>query len=77
MNTAAFRLLSLVLAVTTSATSYNIALAGSLSDGIDNIFGKLTGAEQPEFLDPDEAFIVSAEVVSKDVINVRLKVADG
>ena len=60
MNTAAFRLLSLVLAVTTSATSYNIVLAGSLSDGIDNIFGKLTGAEQPEFLDPDEAFIVSA-----------------
>ena len=77
MNTAAFRLLSLVLAVTTSATSYNIALAGSLSDGIDNIFGKLTGAEQPEFLDPDEAFIVSAEVVSKDVINVRWKIADG
>jgi len=62
MNMAALRLLALVLAVTTSATFFNLASAGSLSDGIDNIFGKLTGAEQPEFLDPDEAFIVSAEV---------------
>jgi thiol:disulfide interchange protein DsbD len=77
MNMAAFRLLALVLTVTTSATFFNIASAGSLSDGIDNIFGKLTGAEQPEFLDPDEAFIVSAEAVSGNEINVQWQIADG
>jgi len=77
MNMAAFRLLALVLAVTTSATSYNIVLAGSLSDSIDNIFGKLIGGEQPEFLDPDKAFIVSAEAVSENVINVQWQIAEG
>ena len=74
---AALRLLALVLAVTTSATFFNLASAGSLSDGIDNIFGRLTDAEQPEFLDPDEAFIVSAEAVSGNVINVQWQIADG
>jgi len=77
MKMAVLRLLALVLAVTTSATFYSIASADTFSDGIDNIFGKLTGAEQPEFLDPEEAFIVSAEVISKDVINVRWQIADG
>lgn len=77
MNTAALRLLAIVLAVTPLATSNNIASAGSLSDGIDNIFGKLTGAEQPEFLDPDKAFIVSAEAVSKNVIIVQWQIAEG
>ena len=77
MNIAALRLLALVLAVTTSATFFNIASAGSLSDGIDNIFGTIIGAEQPEFLDPEEAFIVSAEAISEDVINVRWQIAEG
>lgn len=77
MNMAALRLLALVLAVTTLATSYNIASADSLSDGIDNIYGKLTGAEQPEFLDPDKAFIVSADAVSENVINVQWQIAEG
>ena len=77
MIMAAFRLLALVLAVTISATFFNLASAGSLSDGIDNIFGKLTGAEQPEFLDPDEAFIISAEAVSGNVVNVHWQIADG
>ncbi len=77
MNRVALRLLAFVLAITTLATSYNIASAGSLSDGIDNIFGKLTGAEQPEFLDPDKAFIVSAKAVSENVIIVQWQIAEG
>ncbi len=77
MNMAALRLLALVLAVTTSAIFFNIASAGSLSDGIDNIFGKLTRAEQAEFLDPEEAFIVSAEAISGNVINVQWQIAEG
>jgi len=77
MNMAAHRLLALVLAVTTSASFINVASAGSLSDGIDNIFGKLTGTEQPEFLDPEDAFIVSAEAVSENVVNVRWQIAEG
>ena len=77
MNMAALRLLALVLAVTTSATFFNLASAGSLTDGIDNIFGRFTDAEQAEFLDPDVAFIISAEVVSGNVINVQWQIADG
>ena len=77
MKMAALRLLALVLAVTTSATFCSIASANTFSDGIDNIFGKLTGAEQPEFMDPDEAFIVSAKAVSENVIKVQWQVADG
>ena len=77
MKMAALRLLALVLAVTTSATFFSIASANIFSDGIDNIFGKLTGAEQPEFMDPDEAFIVSAKAVSENVIKVQWQVADG
>lgn len=77
MNRAALRLLAFVLAVTTLAISYNTASAGSLSDGIDNIFGKLTGAEQPEFLDPDKAFIVSAKSVSENIIIVQWQIAEG
>ena len=77
MKMAALRLLALVLAVTTSATFFSIASANTFSDGIDNIFGKLTGAEQPEFMDPDEAFIVSAKAVSENVIKVQWQVADG
>jgi thioredoxin:protein disulfide reductase len=77
MNMAAFRLLALVVAVTTSVIFINVASAGSLSDGIDKIFGKLTGSEQPEFLDPEEAFIVSAEAVSENVINVHWQIAEG
>jgi thiol:disulfide interchange protein DsbD len=77
MNMAALRLLALVLTVTTSATFFNITSAGSLSDGIDNIFGRFTEAKQPEFLDPDEAFIVSAGAVSGNVIYVQWQIADG
>jgi thiol:disulfide interchange protein DsbD len=77
MKMAVLRLLALVLAVTTSATFYSVASADTFSDGIDNIFGKLTGAEQPEFLDPEEAFIVSAKVVSENVISVQWQIADG
>lgn len=77
MNIAALRLLALVLAVTTSATFFSTASANTFSDGIDNIFGKLTGAKHPEFLDPEEAFIVSAKAVSENVINVQWQIADG
>ena len=54
MIMAVLRLLALVLSVTTSASFYSVASADTFSDGIDNIFGKLTGAEQPEFLDPED-----------------------
>jgi len=77
MKMAALRLLALVLAVTTSATFFSIASANTFSDGIDKLFGKLIGAEQPEFMDPDEAFIVSAKAVSENVIKVQWQVADG
>ena len=77
MNMAVLRLLALVLAVTTSATFFSIASANTFSDGIDNIFGKLTGAKHPEFLDPEEAFIVSAKAVSENVIKVQWQIADG
>ena len=77
MNMAALRLLALVLAVITSATFISVSSAGSLSDGIDNIFGELVGAEQLEFLDPEDAFIVSAEAVSENVINVNWQIAEG
>ncbi len=77
MKMAVFRLLALVLAVTTSATFFSIASADTFSDGIDNIFSKLTGAEQPEFLDPEEAFIVSAKAVSENIISVQWQIAEG
>ena len=77
MNMAAIRLLALSLAVVTSATFLNIASAGSLSDGIDNIFGRFTEVEQPEFLDPEDAFAVSVKAVSRNVINVHWQVAEG
>ena len=77
MKMAVFRLLALVLAVTTSATFFSIASADTFSDGIDNIFSKLTGAEQPGFLDPEEAFIVSAKAVSENVISVQWQIAEG
>ncbi len=77
MNMAVLRLLALVLAVTTSATFFSIASANTFSDSIDNIFGKLTGAKHPEFLDPEEAFIVSAKAVSENVIKVQWQIADG
>lgn len=77
MKMAALRLLALVLAVTTSAAFFNVASADTFSDGIDNIFGKLTGAEQPEFLDPEDAFIVSAKAVSENVISVQWQIAEG
>ena len=77
MKMAVLRLLALVLSVTTTATFYSVASADTFSDGIDNIFGKLTGAEQPEFLDPEEAFIVSANAVSENLISVQWQIADG
>ena len=77
MNMAVLRLLAFVLAVTTSATFFSIASANTFSDGIDNIFGKLTEAKHPEFLDPEEAFIVSAKAVSENVIKVQWQIADG
>ena len=77
MKMAALRLLALALLVTTTATFYSVASADTFSDGVDNIFGKLTGAEQPEFLDPEEAFIVSAKAVSENLISVQWQIADG
>ena len=77
MNMAVPRFLAVVLAVTTSATFFNVASAGSFSDRVDNIFGKLTGAEQPEFLDPEKAFIVSVEAASENEINVHWQIAEG
>jgi thiol:disulfide interchange protein len=77
MNMSALRLLSLVLTVITASTFYTNASAKSLSEGIDNIFSKLSGTEQLEFLDPEDAFIVSVDVVSMDKIKVHWQIADG
>ncbi len=77
MTMAVFRLPALALAVITSLMFCNISSAKSLAEGIDDIFGQLTGAGQPEFLDPDDAFILSAEVVSRDVVNVHWEIAEG
>ena len=60
MNMAVFRLPAFSLAVITSLIFCNISSAKSLAEGIDNIFDQLTGAGQPEFLDPADAFILSA-----------------
>lgn len=77
MNMAVFRLPAFSLAVITSLIFCNISSAKSLAEGIDNIFDQLTGAGQPEFLDPDDAFILSAEVVSRDAVNVHWGIAEG
>ncbi len=77
MNMEVFRLPALALAVITSLMFCNISSAKSLAEGIDDIFGQLTGAGPPEFLDPDDAFILSAEVVSRDVVNVHWEIAEG
>jgi len=77
MNMAVFRLPAFCLAVITSLIFCNISSAKSLVEGIDNIFDQLTGAGQPEFLDPDDAFILSAEVVSRDAVNVHWGIAEG
>ncbi len=74
---ATLRLPALVLVVTASTIFFNIASAGSLSDEIDNLFGKFTKDKQAEFLDPEEAFIISAAAVSENVINVQWQIAEG
>ena len=77
MNMATFRLLALALSVFTSFIFCNISPAISLTEGIDDIFGQLTRAGQPEFLDPDDAFILSTEVVSENLVNVHWEIAEG
>jgi len=77
MNMSALRLLSLVLTVITASTFYTNASAKSFSEGINNIYSQLSGTEQPEFLDPEDAFIVSVDVVSMDKIKVHWQIADG
>ena len=77
MNMATFRLLAFALSVFTSLIFCNITPAKSLTEGIDDIFGQLTGAGQPEFLDPDDAFILSTEVVSGNLVNVHWEIAEG
>ena len=73
----ALRLLALVVSVITVSTFYTNSSAKSLSEGINNIFGRLSGTEQPEFLDPDDAFIASVDVVSSERINVHWQIAEG
>lgn len=77
MNISALRLLALVLAVITSSAFYNTSTAKSFSERIDNIFGQFSGDNQSEFLDPEDAFIISVDVVSMDKINVHWKIAEG
>ncbi|MCK5669293.1 MAG: protein-disulfide reductase DsbD N-terminal domain-containing protein, partial [Gammaproteobacteria bacterium] len=77
MNMSALRLLALVLSVITASTFYTHSSAKSLSEGINNIFGRLSGTEQLEFLDPEDAFIVSVDVISMDKINVHWQIAEG
>ncbi len=77
MNVAAPRLLTLILSAIILLISFNVVAANSLSDGIDNIFGQLVADDQPEFLDPDDAFIVSAEALSANSVLVRWEIADG
>lgn len=77
MNMSALRLLALVVSVITTSTFYTHSSAKSLSEGINNIFNRLGGTEQPEFLDPDDAFIASVDVVSLDRINVHWQIAEG
>lgn len=77
MNIVVPRLLALILSVITLSASCHVAAANSLSEGIDNIFGQLVSDDQPEFLDPDDAFIVTAEAVAEDAVLVRWEIADG
>ena len=77
MNMAVIRLPAFVLAVITSLIFSEISSAKSLAEGIDKLFVQLTEASQPEFLDPDDAFILSAEAVSRDVVNVHWEIAEG
>ena len=77
MNIAVIRLPAFVLAVITSLIFSEISSAKSLAEGIDKLFVQLTEASQPEFLDPDDAFILSAEAVSRDVVNVHWEIAEG
>ena len=77
MNMSALRLLALVVSVITTSTFYTHSSAKSLSEGINNIFSRLGGTEQPEFLDPDDAFIASVDVVSSERINVHWQIAEG
>ena len=60
MNMAVIRLPAFVLAVITSLIFSEISSAKSLAEGIDKLFVQLTEASQPEFLDPDDSFILSA-----------------
>lgn len=77
MNISVLRLLAFVLAVILSSTFYTNTSAKSISEGIDSIFGQLSGTDQPEFLDPEEAFIVSVDAVAMDKINVHWEIAEG
>lgn len=77
MNITTDRLYALTFAIITSIIFLTTASAASLSDSVDNVFSKFTGIQQDEFLDPDDAFIVSAEAISENVINVHWQIADG
>jgi thiol:disulfide interchange protein DsbD len=77
MNISVLRLLALALAVITSSTFYTNTSAKSLSEGIDSLFSQLGGTDLPEFLDPEEAFIVSVDAVAMDKINLHWEIAEG
>lgn len=77
MNMIIVRLLSLVLTVTTLSTFYSVLSADSFAERLDNVFGQLASNEQAEFLDPEEAFIISAKVESENVVRVHWQIAEG
>lgn len=77
MNISVLRLLAFALAVILSSTFYTNTSAKSISEGIDSIFGQLSGTDQPEFLETEEAFIVSVDAVAMDKINLHWEIAEG
>jgi len=53
--------------------------AGEFNDRLEQVFADLANSapEEPDFLDPDEAFIISAEVLSADQLQFSWEIADG
>jgi len=53
--------------------------AGQFNEQLEQVFADLANGdpEEPEFLDPDEAFIISAEVLNANQLQFSWEIADG
>ncbi len=77
MSISVLRLPVFAVAIILSSTVCANTPANKSVFEVMNIFGQSSEADQPEFLDPEEAFIVSIDAVAMDKIDLHWKIAEG